>query len=57
MCDSKNECKNCHECKRRKANETRLKEIESRMSTIDPNSLEYSVLLGESVRLWREIDK
>lgn len=57
MCDCKNECNNCQECKRRKANETRLKEIESRMSTIDPNSLEYNVLLGESVRLWREIDK
>lgn len=35
----------------------RLCEIEVRMAMIDPNSLEYNILLGESVRLWREIDK
>ena len=57
MCGCKNECENCQECKCKKANESRLKEIEARMSLIDPNSLEYNVLLGESVRLWREIDK
>lgn len=57
MCDCKNGCKNCLACKNKETKESRLKEIEAWMSIIDPNSLEYNVLLGESVRLWREIDK